>query len=167
MQWVQPNDPDRYRTPAKVRFVTGDEFLALAMQSFLDASRSILPPPGQPWIVEEVCVWAGPEDFTNALLDGLRDRLHLKALERGHMVARTDRDGTSLEEPGCRGGTPAVMGHGCPALALAVGPAPAISEGHATAHPADPLLPGQLMQELPVGGALNPADIICAEEARA
>lgn len=74
--------------------------------------------------------------------------------------------------PGCRGGAPAVMGHGCPALAAAqppsaVGPAPAISTDHATALPADPLLLGPQMQELPVAGPLNPADIICTKEARA
>jgi len=157
------NDPERYPTPASVRFLSGDEFLALAMKAFLDASRGLVPPPGEKWC-DELVLWSSPQDFADALVDGVRDRVHLAAIERGHLELVDDY---RRDEPGCRGGAPAVMGHGCPALASAVGSAPAISEGHATAHPADPLLPGLQMQELPVGGALNPADITCAQEASA
>lgn len=59
--------------------------------------------------------------------------------------------------PGCRGGTPAAMGHGCPALDLpAVGPAPASVSGADITLPADPLFLGRPMQEL-LGGD-NPAN---------
>ena len=65
-----------------------------------------------------------------------------------------------LGSPGCRGGTPAHMGHGRPALApvpgpqvpvpvSAVGPAPVAADGPDITFPADPLLLALQVQELP------------------
>lgn len=75
------------------------------------------------------------------------------------------RGGRGVLSPGCRGGTPAVMAHGRAALVPAVGPAPTVSQSHATASPADPLLLGLSMQELPVAGPSLSADIISTEGA--
>lgn len=151
-RWANPNDPTRYPRPASVRFVQGDEVLTIAMQAYLEASRSVVPPPGQPWIEDGLFVWSSPEDFANHLLDAIRSRLDVLALKRGHQELVTDA------APGCRGGAPAVKGHGCPASAGSPigGPvsgrtrADASSALDITTH-ASPLLAAQAMQELPGG----------------
>lgn len=158
--WAQPNDPTRYPRPASVCFVKGDEMLAIAMQAYLQACRAVVPPAGQPWIEDGMYVWSGPEDFANHLLDAIRSRLDKLALQRGHMELVTDA------APGCRGGAPAVKGHGCPAPAGSPSGGPVSGWTRAqepsvldiTSH-ADPLLAAQAMQELPGGKCrdnLNP-----------
>lgn len=65
------------------------------------------------------------------------------------LSATARRGGRGLPPPGCRGGAPAVMGHGCPASSSAVGPAPGVLAGLDITPPADPLLLAQRVQELP------------------
>lgn len=150
--WVPPNDPTRYPCPAAVRFVSGEEVLTITMQAFLQASRDVLPPPGQPWIEDDLYVWAGPEDFFKHLLDAIESRLRRLALERGHLQLLPE------ESMGCRGGTPADMGHGCPASAGSPSGEPVSGRTRARPVPAhditsnaNPLFAVQAMKELPEG----------------
>lgn len=106
----------------------------------------------------------------------LRDRLDyaLVAERIEDAIAHTNewlsriarRGGRGIPARGCRGGTPAVMAHGCADLVPAVGPAPVVSQVPEKPLPADPLLLALPMQELPVGGPSLPVNIICDTEAK-
>lgn len=63
-------------------------------------------------------------------------------------VAR--RGGRGVRIAGCRGGTPAVMAHGCAAVSSAVGPANVELQSREQASPADGSFFGLQRQELPV-----------------
>lgn len=67
-------------------------------------------------------------------------------------LSRAARRGIRPGETGCRGGAPAVKGHGCPALSPAVGPAPADLEPALHNFPENPLSCVRKMQDLPVPG---------------
>lgn len=56
------------------------------------------------------------------------------------------------DAPGCRGGAPAVKGHGCPALSPAVGPAPAGPAAALHNSPDAPLFCARTVQDLPASG---------------
>lgn len=116
-------------------------------------------------LIGRVDRWRRPErNAAMQLAYGLvRDQLAQEVRSVEELIAYAQRE--RQVATGCRGGAPAVKGHGCPALAPAVGPAPMVSESCATVFPADPLLLGLPMQELLVGGPSLPVDIICAKEA--
>lgn len=130
--------------------------LLAALYRLLDAEEDIRREEGHTWTVRErVAAAAVRAEISEAIAD---TRAWLSR------VARRGGRGLSLAL-GCRGATPAVMAHGCAAPLPAVGPAPAISTGHATALPADPLLLVPQMQELPVASACQAPDIISNEGA--
>lgn len=172
-RWQSPT-AERYPTPAACKFVSGDDFLRLAMQAYLAAGRGLVPPTGEPW-ADDGWTWASAEDFCRGLLDELGERVRRAAVVRGDL-AEVPWDDAGDESPGCRGGAPAVKGHGCPASsvgglppAVAVGPAPVpcpeagdgeASPGCDITIPDDPLFAVQQRQELP---GVNRADNLQVE----
>lgn len=160
-RWVGPI-PARYPTPDACRFIRAEDFLALALKAYLAASRQMEPPAGEPW-VEAGATWADAEGFYDALRRGLTDRLRRAAVDAGHLLQEpwSAEDWAELggsESPPGAGRSPADKGHGWPAFAPAVGPAPmpcpGAGDGGASQQrditiPADPLFCGQQVQKLP------------------
>jgi hypothetical protein len=175
-EWVKP-DPARYPTPAACRFIRGEDFMALALKAYLAASRELVPPAGERWVDDLGNVWSGPEGFFDALLHHLGERLRWHAIDSKHLLevpwsaediaedARSSAEFMAMLEQAARnvspvggGRSPPDKGHGWPALAPAVGPAPVPcpEAGDSVSPqslditiPANPLLFGQQVQELP------------------
>jgi hypothetical protein len=171
-RWAGP-DPARYPTPAACRFIRGEDFMALALKAYLAASRDLVPPTGTPW-VDEGATWSDAECFHAALERHLGERLRRAAIDGGHLVEEPCSAEESAEDaafqsalaawaggsssPAGGGRSPPDKGQGWPALVPAVGPAPmpcpeardgVASQPLDITIPANPLLFGQQVQELP------------------
>ena len=134
--WL-PCDAGNYPTLKAALFVGADRFLRLALSAYYAAVKDMRPPDGEQWLTDD-WPYSTAQDFFEGLEHHLGERLRQVAIETGHRVPS-----------GCRGGAPAIKGHGCPAFAPAVGPAPMPSQVADITTPADPLFCGQQMQELP------------------
>src|SRR5690349_24487596 len=106
--WRAP-EPDDYPTPASCKFISGEDFVALAVKAYLAAGRLLVPAAGEPWRDADGNCWGSARDFHDTLVQELGDRLWRAAIESGHVVYIEE------EDPGA-GRSPAVEGHGCPAL---------------------------------------------------
>lgn len=160
--WLPPTVA-HYPTLSRALFVSGDDFLRLAMQAWLAARRDLSPERGQPWICREGLPaeddglpWGCARDFSESLLFHLGERLCLHAHRTGHfVVAEVQR--ARAAQPAGAGRSPADKGHGCPASSPAVGPAPAepgAAQPLDITTPANPLFCGPEVQELPEGNPL-------------
>lgn len=96
---------------------------------------------------------------------GIQQEIEEAIVAANRVLSRIARRGGRGQPPGA-GRSPAVKGHGCPALAPAVGPAPTLRPEAADSvqrnraditTPASPLFCGQQVQKLP--GALPPATV--------
>lgn len=147
-RWPVPTGA-RYPTQKAAIHLTAEDLLRLALSAYYAAVREMQPPAGERWLPDpEGVPWSCPENLHNDVLHQLGERMWAHAAANGHL----DPD------PGA-GRSPAVEGHGCPALAPAVGPAPtpcptgepARESGNRGLHnlPVDPLFCGPELQELP------------------
>lgn len=138
-----------YPTLRSTLFVDAEGFLRLALGAYYAAVKDQRPPDGEKWLeadpLDAGLPYATAETFNEMLAYHLGERLRVAAVESGHLI----------EQSGCRGGATAIKGHGCPALASAVGPAPTGSPAVDITIPAEPLFCGQSLQELP--GRSDPA----------
>jgi hypothetical protein len=143
--WV-PATADRYPTLKSAIFVSGDDFLRLALQAYYAAMRDMVPPAGESWLqggdgVAIELPYSCPEELQRSLLHHLGERLSGHAHKTGHFVALPARAGRS----------PADMGHGWPAFDPAVGPAPGPSPVADITRDGDQLFCAPTVQELPAG----------------
>lgn len=141
-----------------------------ALAAYYAASRFVTDSGGEPWVDAEGNPWSDRATFRDTLADLLGQRVNVQAYEAGIRCspgfvpcslppplawhdpsADTPIVGgaETREPPGCRGGAPAVKGHGCPALSSAVGPAPGSVPLADITLPADPLFCASEVQELP------------------
>src|SRR5690606_3481219 len=104
--------------------------LLAALYRLRDAEDELRLEEGGAWTVRERVAAAAVRAEICEAIDDARAWLSCIARRGGRGLpaapapAPATANGTQ-GVPGCRGGAPAVMGHGCPALAPAVGPAPA------------------------------------------
>lgn len=153
--WMPPTAAN-LPTMRSALFVTGDDFMRLAMQAYYAACKGMLPPAGETWLSggddpAPPVPFSGPEDLHDAFLAHLSERLRQHARKTGHY-----RDHTVHSAPGA-GRSPAnaagvSMAHGCAAVGvIAVGTAPVFDQSRAEARSGEPLLSGLAGQELPSG----------------
>lgn len=76
-RWL-PAQPCYYRKPKSCQFVNGQQFLTLATEAYVAASLKLLPPSGEPWIVEGG-TWAHAADFYDHLCAEISERLRVAA----------------------------------------------------------------------------------------
>lgn len=127
-----------YPTRRSAVFVTGEDFMRLSLQAYYAALRSMMPPQGEGWLEDagegRLVSWSSGEDLFDHLLSEMALRLRDHARTTGHY---TD---IAAGGPVLPQAEPAVvMGHGCPALLPAVGPAPEASNDAEHNLPAAPL----------------------------
>lgn len=174
-QWRAPR-AENYPTPNACKFVSGDDFLRIAMQSYLAAGRDVVPPAGECWAEDGSTTWADAECFFAGLLRHLGTRLRQAAIARGDLAEVPWSEEAEREhEPllallAGAGRSPAVEGHGCPAGApgedlpvSAVGPAPSDLAGVQVTIPAEPAFSGPEGQSLPTAATVG--DTQAAQEA--
>ena len=165
-----------YPTLKSAIYLSAEDVLRMALQAFYATTREMQPPDGRRWLdddcgaVLEPLPWAGPESLLEGVLHHLGERMRQAAIERGHLVEVPWPE--DADEPLAGAGrSPAVKGHGCPAVAVgglppavAVGPAPvpcpeaassAAVAGCDITTPDDPLFCASTRQELP---EVNQAD---------
>lgn len=163
-------------------WITAEDVVRHALAAYYAASRAVDKYLEGPWVDPDTgASWSSRADFRDDLWGYFRQRINTHAWESG---VRASSGGEVLAlpagllwdaldpvsgpegsgEPGA-GRSPAVEGHGCPALSSAVGPAPAARTKPAEAGgvpalhnlPADPLFAASGMQELPwdIGSTTN------------
>lgn len=173
--WLPPLGV-HYPTRKSALFVTLQDFIGIAGQVYMRACRLMEPERGQSWLEEseltvgEFASYSHARDFHEHLCCELSEALYRHANVTGHFVPgnhtaflrelSAEFDAVPAAS-GYRGGAPMDEGHGCPASASAVGPAPLGSHGADITVPANPLFCGSPMQGLPgVDGPRNALDII-------
>jgi hypothetical protein len=164
------------RRPAFRLPVSPDDVVRHALAAYYRAVGDAIAPLGEPAVVG----WSDPSSFLEQLVDFFGLRLHHEAALAGHPVEadsarylrwsrsmphgqRHIRDvdparwaelciaDPSLCGPSGGGRSPSDMGHGCPALSPAVGPAPTDANGCDITVNVDTLCAVQTRQGLPVG----------------
>lgn len=153
----------RARVPAFALPVSATDVVRHALAAYYRAVGDAVAPVDYP---DDPADWGGPEDFLETLVDLFQLRVRSQAARDGHPVDHdTERLARWLDSPPFRdqcmrdlepSAAPAEetaerssMGHGCPALDPAVGPAAGSPEPpDITAH-GDPLLHACPVQELP------------------
>lgn len=149
-RWL-PARLEFYPKPKSCQFVTGEQFLALAMKAYVAASRKLLPLPGEPW-GEDGGAWAHAQDFYDHLCFEIGERLRVAALASRDLVEVSCTDDVGgLGGPEPEAEPLASMAHGCAASLPAVGPAPTASNGAEHNLPADLLFRASNPQVLQVG----------------
>lgn len=149
--------------------ITGDQVVRIALAAYYRATGDATAPIGDPDPVS----WSDPDSFLVTLTEYFQLRLRCDAAAAGYDVEcdpiryakwiatppyrdRQYDEVFSGEEPAGAGRSPADKGHGCPAFALAVGPASEALPGAYITVSADPLFAVSKLQELPV--EQNPAN---------
>lgn len=121
--------------------------MAAALLAVFEARKAVRNPAGEAWLLDGVG-WEDREGYGTALVRAFAAALDRHAAAAG-LAEDWLQDGGYLLPSGCRGGAPAVMGHGCPALLSAVGPAHADQPDARHNTHENPLFCAQQVQELP------------------
>jgi hypothetical protein len=157
----KPATVGHYPTLRSALFVTGDDFLRLALQAHLAAAKEMLPPDGARWI-DDAGPYACAHAFAEALLRHLGERVRRHAVITGHLAEAPFPDDESPSVPGAgaeplrsaaKDGGASAPG-ACPP-ASAVGPASALSQVADITTPENPLFCASGMQRLPVGDQVD------------
>ena len=165
-RWL-PARAAHYPTMKAALFVSGEDFLRLALQAHLAARREMVPEGGQRWLYEgpdvmEPLPWASAAGFAEALTRHLDERLRRHAIATGHLLEvpwPEDDDEISpgagaepLRSAATDGGASAPGA--CPP-ASAVGPASTSAQVADITTPENPLFCASGMQRLPVGDQVD------------
>lgn len=151
--WM-PATAENFPTIRSAVFVTGDDFMRLAMQAYYAACKGMVPPSGETWLFGgddplRPLPFSSSEDLHAAMLAQLGERLRQHARKTGHYrdVPARDESGAGRSPANAAGVS---MAHGCAAVdVVAGGTAPVLVPDRKATDPVDRLLSGLAGQELP------------------